>query len=103
MNECKLCGREVPDYLFMPEYELCYDCNSELAALVGIMPEKIAEYQAAANAATEPEEKITNLTHMLDLLYTYKVKYRDNDVDVIEQDVDDLISSVINVISHARL
>ena len=101
-NECKLCGREVADDLFIDEYEICYFCSSELSALVELMPGKLAEYQEAANNSSDPDEKVKYLSLMLNLLYEYKIKYYDNDVDVIEQNVDDLIGQVIDVISYAR-
>ena len=102
MNECKLCRREVTDELFVKDYGICYFCGSELNSLISILPEKISEYQASANASTDPNERIKYLSLMLDLLYEYKVKYVDNDVDVIEQDIDELIYSVIDAISYAR-
>lgn len=40
---------------------------------------------------------------MLDILYEYKVKYYDNDVDVLEQNIEGLIDSVVDCISEAKI
>lgn len=63
----------------------------------------IDKYQPLANAATDPEEKIRYLQLMLDYLYEIKIKYYDNDLHPLDQDIEDLIDDVIDCISNARL
>lgn len=100
---CKLCGKEVSSDFFIESSELCFACHKIAVSKTKTMAETLPEFQAKANAASDADERIIYLTAMLDLLYEYKVRYADNDVHIIEQNVDDLISEVIECISYARL
>lgn len=104
MYECKACPREVPADLYVPEYEMCRFCVSEALAFLNVkMGTTLTELEASANAETNPEKKIEHLTSILNILYEYKIKYADNDIDLVKMDIDDLIDEIIDAISRARL
>lgn len=100
--ECKLCQREFNSDNYNAEFGLCNACmliaNSEIQSF----SEVISLYQEKANATNVPNEKIMYLRLMLDYLYEYKVKYVDNDIHLIDQDIDELIDDVIECISEAK-
>lgn len=101
--ECKLCGKHVTEEWYTSEYGICTPCFAIMSTQVKSMLEFIPKWQDIANNSDTPDERITYLKCMLDLFYEYKIKYVDNDVDVIEQDVSELIDEVIDCISEARL
>ena len=103
MNTCKICNNEFSDASFNREYEICLPCSMILESKVKAMQDAISQYQEKANATSDPDKKILCFKCMLDYLYEYKVCYYDNEVDVLEQDVDDLIDSVIDCIADARV
>ncbi|QEY33841.1 hypothetical protein FL966_01600 [Caproiciproducens galactitolivorans] len=103
LPECKICGREVPHSRYMEEIGICDACGIILNCKVESIQEEIGKCQNAANAASSPDERIKYLKLMLDILYEYKVKYYDNDVDVLEQNVEDLIDTVVDCISEAKI
>lgn len=103
LHECKLCGAKVAASNFVTDYEICNSCALLLDVEVQQLAKNISFLQEQANAAETPEKKISYLRLMLDNLYEYKVKYYDNEVDVLNQDVEELISEVVDCISFARL
>lgn len=63
----------------------------------------LPELQKKANASQNADDRILYLRMILDFLYEYKIKYFDNEVDLIKQDINDLIDDVIDCISQARI
>lgn len=103
MKTCKLCDHEVQDSFFSDEYGICLSCAVILEGKIKSMQQAIPDYQKKANAADNPGDKILYLKLMLDMLYEYKIRYYDNDVDALEQDVEDLIDEVVDCIADARV
>lgn len=103
MCKCKLCRAEVAPSMFTAELEICMACTVVLNSHVqNFLIPHIDSIQKLANEANDPDAKIVYLRTLLDALYTYKVKYYDNDVDVLTTSVEDLIDHVIDCISYAR-
>lgn len=102
LPRCKLCDKVLTTDEER-SIELCTGHALILDADVKSTVETINEFQPLANAATDPDEKIRYLTGMLESLYKLKIKYYDNDVHPLDQDIDELIDSVIDCISKARL
>lgn len=104
MFECKACPREVPADLYVPEYEMRRFCVSEATAFLNVkMGTTLTELEASANAETNPDNKIRYLRSILDILYEYKIKYADNEVDLIKMDIDELIDQIVDAISRVRM
>lgn len=102
LPKCKLCDKvlttsEEQSIELCTGHALIMDADIKAATYV------IEKYQPLANEATDPETKIRYLTVMLESLYKLKIKYYDHDVQPLEQDIDELIDSVIDCISRARL
>lgn len=103
MNECKLCHQHVADALFMDDFGICFSCGSLMETKVKFFEEKIPDLLSRANAESNPEIKIMYLKLVLDFLYDYKINYYDNDVDVLTENIEDMIDTIIDGISYARL
>jgi len=98
---CKLCDKKaVTD---MTDYGICNGCALVLDVDVKTLKEQTETLSAKANAATDSGEKIIYLKALLDMLYQYKIKYYDNGVDVLGQDIEEMIDEVIDCISEAKL
>lgn len=102
-NQCKLCGEPCSDEFYIPDSGLCIACHTIALSLAKTVAEMIPEFQEKANASEDPEDRIIYLHGMLNLLYEYKVKYADNDVNFFDQDIDEQIDEVLDAISYARL
>ncbi len=102
MNTCKICDRDVKSDFFNTDYGICLSCATILESKVKSLQEVLPSYQEKANSADNANDKILYLKLMLDELYEYKIRYYDNDVDVLEQDIEDLIDTVIDCIADAR-
>lgn len=98
---CKLCGKSyaVSDN----NTDLCPICLTILDVDIDTLQNSISTFQECANNAFSPDEKIGFLRLMLDALFEFKVKYIDNGVNPIEQDMDKMIDEVVECISQARL
>ena len=103
MKTCKICNNEFSDASFNREYAICLSCGMILESKVKVMQDAISQLQEDANATDNPSTKIMFLKMMLDYLYEYKIRYYDNEVDVLEQDVEVLIDNVIDCIADARV
>lgn len=101
--ECKLCNRHFSADSFCKDLGICKICLQILDIDFKHFQEGIAREQAAANSSKDPESRILHLRNMLDYIYEFKIKYYDNDVDILSQDIYDLINEVVDCISYARL
>lgn len=63
----------------------------------------IEEYQPKANAEQDPDKKILYLKAILDQLYKIQIKYYENGIEPLNENIDDLIDQIIHCISTARL
>lgn len=63
----------------------------------------IEKYQPKANAEQDPDMKIRYLKAILDQLYKIQIKYYENGIEPLNEDIDDLIDQIIHCISTARL
>ena len=100
---CKLCDRDVAPDRYISDYGICDCCSLTMQLKLNTLLKRIPKLQEQANNATTPSGRIMYLSLMLDMLYEYKIKYVENGVDAIDQDVGDLIFEVIDCISEARL
>ena len=63
----------------------------------------IDEYQPKANAEQNPDKKVLYLKTILDQLYKIQIKYYENGIKPLNENIDDLIDQIIHCISTARL
>ena len=103
MYTCKLCDTSVPKDRFLQNFGICLGCANVLEAKVEFLEEKIPELLDTANSSTDPDIKILYLKTVLGFLYDYKINYYDKDVDILTEDVEDMIDTIIEGISYARL
>ena len=103
MYTCKLCDTNVSKDRFLKNFGICLGCANVLEAKVEFLEEKIPELLDTANSSTDPDIKILYLKTVLGFLYDYKINYYDKDVDILTEDVKDMIDTIIEGISYARL
>ena len=101
-EKCALCDRELRTSEekvvgLSVAHALILDSDLTLAKNV------IDEYQPKANAEQDPDKKILYLKTILDQLYKIQVKYYENGIKPLKDDIDDLIDQIIYCISTARL
>lgn len=102
--DCKLCGLPLSSGNFSNDIGLCDGCLINTNSfLKNYFNPSMDKYQALADKEIDPDDKVSYLRDLLDVLYAYKVKYYDNDVDFIDQDIDDLIDSIVDSISKVRI
>lgn len=100
---CKLCNNDFTDEDYNHEFGTCNSCLLRSSTLYDRMAKEIPIYEERLKSSTDPTEKIAYLSFILELLYKYKILYSDNGVNFINEDIDDLISNIIERISEAKL
>ena len=100
---CKLCRKDIQSDFFNSDTGLCDACQIIAFSNVKTIMSTLPELQKKANSSKNADDRILYLRAILDLLYEYKIKYSDNEVDLIKQDIDDLIDDVVDCISQARI
>lgn len=102
--ECKLCGHSFSESAFDTKQGICRVCAVTADAFVSdfLMPVIKASLESAREEQN-PDSKVLYFRALLDALYEYKVKYHDNGIKLIEQDVDELVDRVLDLISRVRL
>lgn len=102
--ECKLCGHSFMENAFDKTQGICRVCAVTADSFVSdfLMPVMKASLESA-RAEENPDSKVVFFRSLLDALFEYKVKYHDNGIDLIEQDVDELIDRVLDLVSRVRL
>lgn len=102
--ECKLCGHSFSENAFDKEQGICRVCAVTADSFISdfLMPVMKASLESAREEPN-PDSKVVYFRSLLDALYEYKVKYHDNGINLIEQDVDELIDRVLDLVSRVRL
>lgn len=103
MYTCKICDKDYSSEHFLKNHGVCVLCASSLEAKTKVLEELIPEILGKANNATDPDSKIMYLKTILDFLYEYKVSYYDKGVNILTEDIEDMIDTIIEGISYARL
>ena len=101
--QCKLCNSVVSEELFSSDFGICFACLSTLEAKIHFYEKTIPEYLGIANGSSDPDTKVMYLKLILDFLYDYKINYYDNGVDALTENIEDMIDTIIEGISNARL
>lgn len=101
LKRCKLCDKELRTDAEL-SIELCQAHALILDSDVRTVSLTIEKCQPLANAAKNSNEKISYLQLILDALYMLKIKYYDNDIRPLDQDIDELIDPIIEAISEAK-
>lgn len=101
-ERCALCDRvlrtaEEKTVGLCITHALIMDSDLRLAKNV------IDEYQPKANAEQDPDKKVLYLKAILDQLYKIEIKYYENGIKPLNENIDDLIDQIIYCISTARL
>lgn len=104
LYECKLCGKEVPEDRILPSLGICDICGTEaLSFAEDYLTPSVQRFQGLANKTADPDEKLLYLKALLDVMYEYKVKYQDQDVKLVQDDINDDIATIIQAISRIRM
>lgn len=99
---CALCDR----VLRTPEEKSIGLCVAHAIILdtdVKVAADLIKECQEKANAEKNPDQRIIYLRGILDQLYKLKVKYYENGIEPLTENIDDLIDNIIDCISTVRI
>ena len=99
---CSRCSHVVDADHYLSEYKLCFQCMNEISYATDELLQSIPTLQKRANEATSINEKIACLKVMLDYIYNYKINYADRGFNFVEQNLDDLISQVLESVSYIR-
>lgn len=100
---CKVCNQDFYEENYNLEFGVCNSCLLKSGVHIDQMTSTIPFLQEKANSTSNPTEKISYLTSMLEVLYKYKILYADNDVHLINQDIEELIDEVIDCIADAKI
>ncbi|MBP1737089.1 MAG: hypothetical protein H6Q60_970 [Oscillospiraceae bacterium] len=101
--DCKLCGVPLSSDNFSNDLGLCDGCLIQTKSfLKNYYLPGVEKYRKLAEEETNIEDQISYLRDLLDVLYTYKVRYYDQEIDFLDQDIDDLIDDLVDQISRAR-
>jgi hypothetical protein len=104
VSDCKLCGLPLSGDNFSNDLGLCDSCLIQTNNyLKNIFNPSFEKYLTLAENETSLENKVSYLRDALDVLYGYKIKYYDNGVDFLDQDIDDMIDDLVDQISKIRL
>ncbi len=100
---CKLCSNTFSPDDFLDDLGICKPCGVKAQSYVfdSFLP-FIKDCEQSANERSEPDAKLVYLSLILDRLYEYKYNYQEKDIHLIDGDIDDTISKIIDTISRIR-
>lgn len=97
VTQCKICGTSL---VTEEEQELGI-CSAHALILesdINGLSYAINKLQPLINNSRTTKEKLPYVKTLLEFLYEFKIKYINNDVEPLDQDIDDLIMNVLEAI-----